>query len=76
MWASGAGDHFYDLDRDLAPQALCDLADLVLKMRNTHMDSGWTLAADGGLDRVRTLWQEASVALDRQIGTTPNWGSW
>lgn len=75
MWASGAGDHFYDLDRDRAPQSLCDLADLVLRMRNTHLDSGWTIA-DGGLDRVRELWQESCIAIDQMLGTVPNWGEW
>lgn len=75
MWASGAADHFYDLDRDRSPQALCDLADLVLRMRNTHLDSGWTLA-DGGLDRVRDLRQQACIDLDRHLGTIPNWGEY
>jgi hypothetical protein len=73
MWASGAGDHFFDLDEDRAPQPLKDLADLVIRMRNTHLDSGWTLA-DGGFERVRELWQESCMALDRMLGTTPNWG--
>lgn len=73
-WASGAGDHFYDLDEDRAPQPLRDLADLVLRMRNTHMGSGYVYA-DGDMDRVRGLWRDACIEIDRQLGAVPNWGS-
>lgn len=76
MWASGAGDHFFDLDEERAPQPLKDLAELVIRMRNTHLGSNWTWQKGQDMDRVRELWRESCVALDRALGTVPNWGEY
>lgn len=75
MWANAAGDHFFDLDTERAPQPLRDLADLMIRMRNTHLNEPtcWTIA---DLDRVRELWRESCIALDKMLGTVPNWGEW
>lgn len=76
MWASAAGDHFFDLDRDRAPQPLCDLADLMIELRNSHLTDQPRLFTTADLDRVDDLWKEATLAVDRLLGTTPNWGQW
>lgn len=76
MWANAAGDHFFDLDEQRAPQSLRDLADLVIQMRNTHLTDephAWTM---DDLSRVRELWRQACIDLDRALGTVPNWGEY
>jgi hypothetical protein len=76
MWANAAGDHFFDLDEERAPQPLRDLADLVIRMRNTHLTDAPLCWKVEDMDRVRELWRESCVALDRMLGTVPNWGEY
>ena len=73
MWMNGASDHFYDLDRERAPAVLCELADLTLKIGHGFSDETWTIET---VDRIRELWRESCLAVDRQLGTEPDWGSW
>lgn len=77
MWANAAGDHFFDLDRERAPEPLIELADLMIRLRNRHLtdaqEEPFTLEH---LDRVRELWKQSCIALDRILGTVPNWGEW
>jgi hypothetical protein len=72
MWANGASDHFYELDRDRAPAALRELAELTLTMGHGFSGRRWT-AKDW--DRIHELWQASCLALDRQLGLKPDWGS-
>lgn len=73
MWMNGASDHFYDLDRERAPQALCDLADFTLDIGHGFKNTQWTKA---DWYRVHELWREACIAVDRQLGTEPDWGEY
>lgn len=76
MWANAAGDHFFDLDTERAPEPLRELADLMIRMRNTHLTGEprpWTV---DDLDRVRELWRDSCIALDQMLGSVPNWGSY
>lgn len=74
MWASGAGDHWFDLDRDKAPAEIIELADHVLRLRNGHFSEERFTAED--YYKIRQLWEAACIALDRKLGTVPNWGEW
>lgn len=76
MWANAAGDHFFDLDEQRAPQSLRDLADLMIRMRNTHLTDEPTAWTVEHLDRVRGLWKQSCIDLDRMLGTVPNWGEY
>lgn len=73
LWMNAASDHFYDLDRERAPQPLIELADLTLKIGHGFTGQTWTIA---DLDRIRELWQASSEALDKALGATPDWGEW
>jgi len=75
-WANAASDHFYVID-DLAPGPLRELADLTLRMGHGFRLDGsppWTWE---DWQRVRALWRDACIAVDRQLGVAePDWGSW
>ncbi len=73
MWANGASDHFYDLDRDRAPQPLCELADLTLEMGHGFTGKTWT---PEHWMRIHDLWRESCLSLDRTLGNNPDWGRW
>ncbi len=73
MWMNGASDHFYDLDRDRAPAPLIELADLTLDIGHGFTGATWTIAT---VDRVRDLWRQSCLAVDRALGTEPDWGEW
>lgn len=76
MWANAAGDHFFDLDRERAPKELVELGDFMIWLRNDHLRDTQSVYGLAELERVRELWQAACIALDRMLGTKPNWGSW
>ena len=78
LWANGASDHFYELDRERAPAPLVELAELML-------DLGHGKGLMGGYDdgdpdetwkRIKDLWHESCLAVDKQLGTQPDWGQW
>lgn len=74
LWANGASDHFYDLDRDRAPEPLRELAELMLQMgHGFRSDRTWT---HEDWDRVQRLWRDSCMELDRKLGTRPDWGRW
>lgn len=72
LWANGASDHFYDLD-EKAPAPLKELASLTLKMGHGFTGQKWTKA---DMDRVRELWRESCLAVDRMLEVEPDWGQW
>jgi hypothetical protein len=75
MWASGAADHFADLDEERAPEPLKELAAVMWRLRNRHLNET-PLPTGGDMETVKRLWQESCIALDRMLGTVPNWGEW
>jgi hypothetical protein len=70
MWMNGASDHFYDLD-PAAPAPLRELADLTLRIGHGFTGERWTIET---ADRIRSLWQEACLEVDRRLGVDPDWG--
>jgi hypothetical protein len=73
MWMHGACDHFYDLDDDKAPAPLRELAALTIRIgRGFIVTEPWTLET---VERIRELWRESCLALDRQLGVEPDWGT-
>jgi len=72
-WANGASDHFYDLDRKKAPPSLRKLADFTLTMGHGFGGETWTWEH---WEEILKLWRQACLALDRRLGTTPDWGEW
>lgn len=77
MWMNAAGDHMFDLDREKAPPELCALADAAIRLRNDWGPNGKSqFFTEADYAAIRPLWQAACLALDRQIGTDPDWGEW
>lgn len=76
-WANAASDHFFDLDRDRAPGALVELADLTLSMGHGFgLDGGGPWTVDHWR-RIHALWQQACEGLDQLLGAAaPDWGQW
>lgn len=74
-WANGASDHFYDLDREKAPKALCELATLTLDMgHGFRREALWT---SKDIETIYRLWEEASLELDLMLGVRDgDWGEW
>lgn len=73
IWANGASDHFYDLDRR-APKALRELASLTLEMGHGFTGKVWT---PDDMKRVRELWKESCLAIDRRmLHVKADWGEW
>ena len=74
VWASGAKDHFYDLDRETAPESLIELADLVFELGTLSVDGDFR----GEEEWLRTLalWSAAAMDLDERLGLQPEWGEW
>lgn len=75
-WASGASDHFADLDEEHAPTSLVELGNLMFRLRNGFMDEPERRCTLEDLERVKELWQQAAMDLDRALGVVPNWGEW
>jgi hypothetical protein len=74
VWANAASDHFGDLDYEKAPQSLCDLASLMLRMGHGFTGQRWTW---DDYERVRDLWKQACLDVDRRLGVArPDWGEW
>lgn len=71
MWMNGASDHFYDLDRERAPQPLVELADLTLTIGHGFTGQTWTMEH---VEWIRELWKDSCMALDQLLGTHPEWG--
>lgn len=74
MWMNAASDHFYDLDRDNAPECLCQLADLTLEIGHGFVRDA--VYGEEEYERIRELWKESCLALDEKLGVTPDWGHW
>ena len=73
-WANGASDHFYDLNADLAPAPLKELAELTLSMGHGFTGRRWS---EADWDRIHDLWEAACLALDQRFGVKdPDWGEW
>lgn len=74
MWMNGASDHFYDLDKERAPQPLRELAELALRIGHGFTDEQWTMET---VERIRELWKQSCLAVDRMLGVEkPDWGQW
>jgi hypothetical protein len=73
LWMNAASDHFYDLDRERAPQPLRDLAGLTLKIGHGFTGEKWTWQT---VEEIERLWRESCLAIDAQIGTKADWGQW
>lgn len=73
MWMNAASDHFYDLDRRRAPDVLIELADLCLLIGHGFTGKTWTMEH---VDRIRELWRASCIAVDKQLGVKPDWGSY
>lgn len=77
LWANGASDHFYDLQRDVAPQKLCELADFMLDLgHGDGLMGSWPLSAQETYDNIWRLWKEATLETDKAYTATPDWGEW
>jgi hypothetical protein len=72
MWMNSASDHMYDLD-DRAPAPLKELAALTLRIGHGFTDETWTVET---MDRIRDLWRESCLEVDRILGVDPDWGEW
>lgn len=72
-WMSGASDHFAGLDRERSPQCLRELAELTRSMGHGFMTSRrvWTMK---DVDRIRDLWMQSCLALDKAHGVDAEWG--
>jgi hypothetical protein len=75
MWAQGASDHMFDLDREVAPQSLCELADLLYELRAPAAVDGELHGEEEWL-RMLALWSAAAMDLDEMLNTQPDWGEW
>jgi hypothetical protein len=73
MWMNAASDHFYDLDRERAPESLLELADLTLEIGHGFTGKMWD---ETHLTRIRELWKHSCLELDRKLKTKPDWGTW
>jgi hypothetical protein len=73
MWMNAASDHFYDLDDGKAPEPLRELAALALNIGHGFTGEQWTIAT---VDRIRELWRESCLAVDRLLGVEPDWGEY
>lgn len=74
LWANGASDHFYDLERDLCPPSLVELADLTLTMGHGFTGQKWT---EEDWKKIQKLWEDACYELDLQLGVeNPDWGNY
>jgi hypothetical protein len=73
MWANGASDHFYDLDRDKAPESLCKLADIALAMGHGYERHDWSY--DEYLDLLE-IYKQACIDVDKMLGVEPDWGQY
>lgn len=76
MWGSGAGDHLLELDTEHSPEPLRQLGDLMVAIRTVHMRPERSVFTMETLKRVRELWCESCLAIDRQLGAEPDWGEW
>ena len=77
MWANGASDHFYALNREKAPQELIDLAEYTLELgHGSGLMGKWEDTHDETYDKIYDLWMSACLAVDRQLGVEPDWGQW
>lgn len=74
LWMNGASDHFYDLDRDIAPPSLIELADLCLRIGHGFLQE--EIYDETTLKRIRELWQQSCLDVDKRLGTNPDWGTW
>lgn len=72
MWMNAASDHMYDLD-ERAPEPLKELAALTLRIGHGFSGETWTIEH---VDKIRELWQAATLSVDRMIGLEPDWGSY
>ena len=76
-WANGASDHFYDLDREKAPQELIDLGDYMLELgHGSGLLGKWPHSAELTWKQILEMWEAACLAVDRMIGVEPDWGAW
>lgn len=73
MWMNGASDHFYDLDKERAPEPLRELGSLALRIGHGFTGETWTMEH---VERIRDLWKQSCLALDERLGTKPDWGQW
>lgn len=73
MWMNAASDHFYELDQEKAPKPLRELADLTLRIGHGFTEETWTIET---MDRIRELWRDSCLAVDRMLGVEPDWGKW
>ena len=73
-WAHYASDHLVELDREIAPASLCELADLTIDLRHPAVDGG--LRGEEEWLRMLALWSEAALDIDERLGATPEWGEW
>ena len=73
MWANGASDHFYDLDRDKAPESLKELASITLSMGHGFQRNDWTFEE---FENVHKLFRQACLDVDKMLGVEPDWGQW
>jgi hypothetical protein len=73
-WASGAKDHFYDLDRETAPSSLIDLANLLHELSYIAVDN--TFRGEEEWLQVLALWSASAMDLDERLGLQPEWGEW
>jgi hypothetical protein len=74
MAMNGASDHFYDLDRDKAPESLIKLADLTLEIG--HGFRGGVVYTQDTVDEIFKLWEESCLAVDKMLGVDGDWGTW
>lgn len=74
MWMNAASDHFYDLNRDIAPGPLVELADFALKIGHGFTGQVWTMK---DVQKIIALWRKACLALDQLLGVEDaDWGEW
>lgn len=70
---NAASDHFYDLDRDKAPESLCKLADKALEIG--HGFTGKTYLQKD-FEEIYDLWRRSCEELDDMLGVKGDWGEW
>lgn len=75
-WANAASDHLAEICEDQAPQPLRELTELMFWLRNNHFRKPFKAATGEDLERVRELWKQSCLALDRKLGIKPNWGEY
>lgn len=74
LWANGASDHFYDVDRERAPESLVKLADLMLEMGHEVREKIYTM---DDLAEAENLYRQAAFDLDKALGVeAPDWGEY